>query len=181
MPTLSNEQKAYIVSAFARFEGVAEVCRSFKDEFGLDLPKPHALAYNPGGVKYRGARKWHDLFERERKSFLDNVNSIGIANKTYRLQELHKLCLVAIGRKNIKLACEILEQAAKEMGEVFTNRREVKSENKSITAHMTTEELRQNILSDLNKLGVEAPAALVPGLGRGSRRRIEIVGRVGGK
>jgi hypothetical protein len=38
MPVLSNEQKAFIVAAFARFDGVAEVCRSFKDEFGLDLP-----------------------------------------------------------------------------------------------------------------------------------------------
>jgi hypothetical protein len=164
MPVLSNEQKAWIVGAFARFDGVAEVCRSFKDEFGLELPKPHALAYNPDGTKYRGAPKWHDLFERERETFLDNVSAIGIANKSFRLQSLDKLCAIAMERRNIKLAAEILEQAAKEMGEVFTNKREVKSENKSITAHMTTEELRNEIISDLGKLGVDATGLALPGL-----------------
>jgi hypothetical protein len=78
------------------------------------------------------------------------------------MARLEKLCVIAMERKNVKLAAEIMEQAAKEMGELFTNRREVKSENKSITAHMTTEELRQDILSDLNKLGLEAPPALLP-------------------
>jgi hypothetical protein len=164
MPVLSNEQKAYIISAFARFDGVAEVCRSFKDEYGLDLPKPHALAYNPGGTKYRGAPKWHDLFERERKSFLANVNSIGIANKTVRMQRLERLCVIAMERKNVKLAAELMEQAAKEMGEIFTNRREVKSESKVSMSHMTTEELRNEIISDLAKLGVDATGLALPGL-----------------
>jgi hypothetical protein len=164
MPTLTNEQKAFVVSAFARFEGVAEVCRSFKDEFELDLPKPHALAYNPGGANYRGAPKWRDLFELERKTFLANVNSIGIAHKTVRIQRLEHLCVIAMERKNVKLAAELMEQAAKEMGEVFTNRREVKSENKSITATMTTEELRNEIISDLSKLGVDAAGLALPRL-----------------
>jgi hypothetical protein len=136
------------------------VCRSFKDEFGLDLPKPHALAYNPGGANYRGSPKWHDLFDRERRSFLDNVSAIGIANKTVRIRRLGQLCVIAMERRNVKLAADLMEQAAKEMGEVFTNRREVKSENKSITATMTIEELRAQIMKDLNTLGIEAPKYL---------------------
>jgi hypothetical protein len=164
MPVLTNQQKAWIVGAFARFDGVAEVCRSFKDEYGIDLPKPHALAYNPGGANYRGAPKWHDLFERERKAFLDNVSAIGIANKSFRLQTLHKLCMIAMERKNVKQAAELMEQAAKEMGEVFTNRREVKSESKVSMSHLTTEELRNEIISDLAKLGVDATGLALPGL-----------------
>jgi hypothetical protein len=62
--------------------------------------------------------------------FLASVGSIGIAQKTVRLQRLEQLCLLALQRKNMKLAAELMEQAAKEMGEVFTNRREVKSESK---------------------------------------------------
>jgi hypothetical protein len=165
MPTLTNEQKALVVSAFARLEGVAEVCRLFKEQYGAEITKSHALSYNPGRAHYRSSPKWHDLFDRERKSFLNNVSSIGIANKAFRIQQLHKLCAIAMKRNNIKLAAEILEQAAKEMGEVFTNRREVKSENKSITATMTTEELRQEILNDLKQLGVDTPPALLPRLG----------------
>jgi hypothetical protein len=165
MPVLTNEQKAFIVSAFARFDGVAEVCRSFKEQYGSEITKSHALAYNPGGANYRGAPKWHDLFERERKAFLDNVNSIGISNKTVRIHRLEQLCVIALSRRNVKLAAEIMEQAAKEMGEVFTNRREVKSDVRSVTATMTTEELRKEILSDLKQLGVEAPPALLTGPG----------------
>ena len=80
------------------------------------------------------------------------------------VRTLHKLCAIAMERKNIKLACEILEQAAKEMGEVFTNRREVKSDVRSVTATMTTDQLRQEILKDLNTLGIEAPAKLQIGV-----------------
>jgi hypothetical protein len=165
MPVLNNEQKAFIVGAFARFEGVAEVCRSFKDEYGLELPKPHALAYNPGGEKYRGAPKWRELFQAERKRFTEGVNNIGIALKAVRLQKLDKLCTIAMERRNVKLACDVLEQAAKEMGEVFTNRRELKSESKVNMSHMTTEELRQGIIKDLGTLGVDASALAMPGFG----------------
>ena len=59
-----------------------------------------------------------------------------------------------------------MEQAAKEMGEVFTNKREIKSDVRSVTATMTTDELRNEILSDLNKLGIEPPATLQIGLVR---------------
>jgi hypothetical protein len=133
---------------------------SFKDKYGIDLPSPRAANYNCGGPSFHGARKWHELFLAERKRFLESTQDIGIANKTYRIQELHKLCVIAIGRKNVKLAAELMEQAAKEMGEVFTNKREIKSDVRSLTATMTTDELRNEILQDLKALGVEAPAAL---------------------
>jgi hypothetical protein len=81
-------------------------------------------------ANFRAAQKWKTLFESERTAFLASVGSIGIAQKTVRLQRLEQLCLLALQRKNMKLAAELMEQAAKEMGEVFTNRREVKSESK---------------------------------------------------
>ncbi len=101
------------------------------------------------------AERWKELFHQDRKRFLDNVDSIGIANKTVRIQRLEYLCTLALQRKNVKLAAELMEQAAKEMGEVFTNRREVKSDVRSVTATMTTDQLRQEILKDLNSLGIE--------------------------
>src|SRR6202171_6214372 len=168
--TLNDEQKAFIVKAFARFEGAREVCASFHEKYNVELSTVRAHKYNCGGPSFTGAKKWRELFEAERRHFLENVQSIGIANKTYRIQELHKLCVIAIGRENVKLAAELMEQAAKEMGEVFTNKREIRAETKSITATMTTEELRQEILNDLKTLGVEAPPQALlpaPGLGKG--------------
>jgi hypothetical protein len=128
----------------------------------VEASKPHALAYNPGGPNYRGAPKWRTLFDAERKRFLEDVGNIGIAQKAVRLQRLEKLCTIALERRNVKLAAEVLEQAAKEMGEVFTNRREVRSESKVQTSHLTTEELRQEIIHDLGKLGVDVTGLTVP-------------------
>jgi hypothetical protein len=163
---LTDEQKAFIVKGYARFEGTGEVCRSFKEKYNAELSPSHALAYNPSGVNFHGAQKWLTLFERTRKNFIENTQDIGITTKSFRLQELHKLYGAAVTRKNVKLATEILEQAAKEMGEVFTNKREIKSDVRSVTATMTTDELRNEILNDLNKLGIEPPATLQIGLVR---------------
>jgi hypothetical protein len=158
--TLNDEQKAFIVRAYARFTGTTEICRLFQEEYNVELPSPRAAKYNCGGPSFTGAKKWQQLFLAERKRFLESTQDIGIANKTYRMQELHKLCVIAIGRKNVKLAAELMEQAAKEMGEVFTNKREIRADTRTITATMTTDELRNEILKDLQALGVDAPASL---------------------
>jgi hypothetical protein len=161
---LNLEQKAFIVTAYARFEGTAEIIRSFRERYDLELTHAQANHYNVPGASCNCAPKWKELFQSVRKSFLDNVDAIGIANKTVRIQRLEYLCSLALTRKNVKLAAELMEQAAKEMGEVFTNRREVKSDVRSVTATMTTDELRQEILKDLNSLGIEAPATLQIGV-----------------
>jgi len=158
--TLNHEQKDFIVRSFARFEGCPEVCRSFLDKYGIELPAARAHKYNCAGPHFVGAKKWRQVFDAERKHFLENVQDIGIANKTVRIKRLEALCALAITRKNVKLAAELMEQAAKEMGEVFTNKREIKSDVRSLTATMTTDELRNEILADLKALGVDAPAAL---------------------
>ena len=152
---LNSEQKHFIVTSYARFDGTGEVCRTFKEKFGVDLPQAQAIHYNVAGASCMCAQRWKDLFYAVRKAFLENVDAIGIANKTVRIQRLEYLCTLALGRKNVKLAAELMEQAAKEMGEVFTNRREVKSDVRSVTATMTTDQLRQEILKDLNSLGIE--------------------------
>ena len=158
--TLTTEQKTFIVRCFARFETVSEVCRSFKEKYTVELPRARACQYNVLSASFYGAAKWVDIFRAERTRFLANADDIGITNKTVRLQRLEALCCIALERKNVKLAAELMEQAAKEMGEVFTNKREIKSDVRSLTATMTTDELRNEILADLKALGVDAPASL---------------------
>jgi hypothetical protein len=160
MARLTAEHKAFVIRAFARFASVSETARELKEEFGIDASTQQLYGYHPDTVNFRAAKQWLELFHAERKRFLESTDSIGIANKAYRLKELHKLCVIAIGRKNVKLAAELMEQAAKEMGEVFTNKREIKSDVRSLTATMTTDELRNEILKDLQALGVDAPASL---------------------
>lgn len=154
---LNSEQKVFIVTSYARFDGTTEILRSFREKYGVDLPNQQVVHYNVGTASCQCSPKLQELFHASRKAFLGNVDAIGIANKTVRIQRLEYLCSLALSRKNVKLAAELMEQAAKEMGEVFTNRREVKSDVRSVTATMTTDQLRQEILKDLNTLGIEAP------------------------
>ena len=152
MARLTSEHKAFVIRGFARYETVPEITRGLKETFGIEVGTHQLYGYHPDSINFRVSKQWLELFHRERKAFLDNVEPIGIANKTFRLQELHKNYALAMGRKNTTLACEILEQAAKEMGEVFTNKREIKSDVRSLTATMTTDELRNEILADLKAL-----------------------------
>jgi hypothetical protein len=165
MASLTPEHKAFVIKRFARYEAVSDVVIALKTEYGITVTASQLYAYHPDSVGYRSAQKWRELFYAERKAFLEGIDSIGISQKTYRLQSLHTLHAVAMRRNNVALAAQLMEQAAKEMGEVFTNRREVRAETRSITATMTTEELRQEILNDLKVLGVEAPTLALPGLG----------------
>ncbi|EHK65287.1 hypothetical protein KYC_17372 [Achromobacter arsenitoxydans SY8] len=70
------------------------------------------------------AKKWADLFEATRKRFREEVAEIPIADQAFRLRALGKIYERHISRGNVVGAAGVLEQAAKEVGGAFTNRRE---------------------------------------------------------
>src|SRR5690606_36425432 len=77
----------------------------------------------------RMSQKLKDTFEVRRKKFLEEVSDIPGANQAYRLRQLHRMANEAMRRKNIVLAASLMEQAAKEMGGMFTNKRELSGPN----------------------------------------------------
>lgn len=99
-----------------------EITEEVKAEFGIEMSRELVRAYNPD-QRADVADKWKVLFKEARAKFLAGVSSIGIAHQPYRLAELQKLYHAA-GR-NSGLKRELLEQAAKEIGGAFTNRREL--------------------------------------------------------
>ncbi len=65
-----------------------------------------------------------------RAAFLADAATIGIAHRAVRLRTLGRLADRAEAMGNLALAAEILEQAAKEVGNAFTNKREVAGDDK---------------------------------------------------
>jgi hypothetical protein len=126
MPKLDDQHKQFIVQALACFDSPTQVSRAVKEEFGIDVPKEQVQQYNPtrAAAKWLG-KKWRALFEETRKRFLDDVAAIPVANQSYRLRSLQRLHDQAVERKNAQLAAQLLEQAAKEVGGAYTNRREL--------------------------------------------------------
>src|SRR3546814_2338138 len=59
---------------------------------------------------------------RTRKAFIDGKAEIGIAHKTGRLRTLERLVRQTEKSGNIGMTAQLLEQAAKESGDAYSNR-----------------------------------------------------------
>lgn len=130
MAALNDDQKLFIVQALACFDAPSQVIESVKQEFELDVSPQQLQAYNPATkAGARMSQKLKDIFEATRKRFLAEVSDIPVANQAYRLRQLQRMVHESMRRKNIVLAASLLEQAAKESGGMFTNRRELSGPN----------------------------------------------------
>lgn len=125
MADLSDEAKLFIVQAFARFSSPAEVVVMIREDFGIETTIQQVRTYNPEHPKFEAGGKWRPIFEAVRKVYLEDVSSIPIASQAFRLNALQKNYDRAIKHGNVVLANATLEQAAKEVGGVLTNARNV--------------------------------------------------------
>ena len=124
MAVLRSEVKAFIVQALACFDTPSQVVESVKKEFGLDLSRQQCESHDP--TKFAGRAlgvKWAELFHAARKRFREETEDIPIANRAYRLRALGRMAEKAENMKNMALTAQLLEQAAKEVGDVYVNRR----------------------------------------------------------
>lgn len=71
------------------------------------------------------APKWKVLFDITRKTFLEDTAGIAISHRAVRLRALQRMAEKAETQGNMVLAASLMEQAAKEVGDSYTNRREL--------------------------------------------------------
>jgi hypothetical protein len=124
MAALRDEVKLFIVQALACFDTPTQVSVAVKDEFGLDVPRQQVATYDP--EKYVGRQlsaKWKTIFNDTRARFREDTAAIPIASRAFRLRALARMAQQAEGMRNIALAVAVIEQAAKEVGDVYVNRR----------------------------------------------------------
>jgi hypothetical protein len=123
---LSDEVKSFIVQRLACHATPSEASEAVKEEFGLDVPRQQCALYDPGNVVAKDlSQKWRDLFAATRKAFQENFARVGIQHRAVRLEALDDMMRKAKRAKNFLLAAQLIEQAAKEVGDVYTNRREM--------------------------------------------------------
>ncbi|PJI70826.1 DUF2280 domain-containing protein [Pseudomonas asiatica] len=129
MAALRDEVKAFVVQALACFDTPSQVVVAVKENFGLEVSRQQCEAYDP--TKYVGRNlhlKWRTLFEDTRARFREETADIPIANRAFRLRALGRMAEKAESMKNMALTAQLLEQAAKEVGDVYVNR-QTKNEN----------------------------------------------------
>lgn len=124
MAQIKKEVKLFIVRSLAVFNTPSETAEAVYQEFKVVVTKQNCEKYDP--TKRAGQNLSAELkaeFEATRKQFLENPQHIPIANLAYRLQLMQRVINGA--GKNSVLILKTLEQAAKDEGGAFTNRKEI--------------------------------------------------------
>lgn len=123
MAALKHEVKRFIVQALACFDTPSQVVEQVKQEFSIEISRQQCESHDPtkrAGVNL--AARWVTLFHDTRKRFREDTAEIPIANRAYRLRALGRIVEKAENMRNLALALQVLEQAAKESGGMYVNR-----------------------------------------------------------
>ncbi|WP_375038611.1 DUF2280 domain-containing protein [Acinetobacter sp. RW6] len=165
MARLNKRVKLYIVRSLATYETPSETVKGVQEEFGITVTKQQCEAYDP--TKKTGqdlSEEFKTEFFRVRKEMNDNLSAIPIANIAYRLKRLQRFIDLDQFKENPVIVPSLLEQAAKEVGGLYTNRKEitgagggpVKTENteKPPTPVYTPEELDKLSPQELSRLAI---------------------------
>ncbi len=174
-PKLDETHRTWLVTRWAAFARPLELLRDFTEEFGFTITASLARKYDLSGLdeaaaKKRGMAKWLPLFTETRETFRASVQDIPIANAAYRVRKLDEMFDIAFEKKNWKTAAQLLEQAAKETGGMFTNKREIDGTMKhtveevpdEIKAVSLAERLRAQVIAAVNAAAVAEPEPPAP-------------------
>lgn len=126
MAALTDDVKLFIVQALACFDTPSLVAQAVKEQYGLAIDRRQVESYDP--TKKAGktvAKKLKAVFEETRAAFLQETAAVPVAKQVYRLRVLQRALDRAEKRGNDAMVLQILEQAAKDSGGAFTNRREL--------------------------------------------------------
>lgn len=123
---LSREQQTYVVQALACFDSPAVVVAALKKDFGVAISPQAVECYDPTKKAGRNlSARWKALFEETRKTFLEDTATIAISHRAVRLRALQRMADKAETQGNMVLASSLLKQAAEEVGNAYTNKREL--------------------------------------------------------
>lgn len=126
MAALKPEVKAFIIQMLACYDTPSQVVEAVQKDFGIAITRQQVETHDPTKVSGKTlAKKWVDLFNAARDRFLNEISDIPIANKAYRLRVLQRMSTTAENMKNIGMTAQLLEQAAKEVGEAYSNKQKV--------------------------------------------------------
>ena len=124
MAVLSPEIKTFIVQALACFDSPSQVAEAVRANFGMTVSRQQVEIHDPTKRSSKGlAKRWVTLFEDTRANFRETMVEVPVANRAYRLRALGRMLEEAEERGHIAQALKLLEQAAKECGDMYTVRR----------------------------------------------------------
>lgn len=156
MADLTEEQKSELVSMLACFREPAAIIAHFQSEHQLELDHKQVGRYDPTRSYYAGGEKWREIFEACRKAFVEDVSAVPISNLAYRLRLLQEGTEVARRANNWTVVASLLEQAAKEVGGMYTSKRTLQiSDNARLSPRGMSPEERRAALTEVIRRAME--------------------------
>ncbi len=148
MASLKPEVKAFIVQSLACFDPPSQVVDAVLKEFGVKITRQQAESHDPNKAAGKAlAKRWVDMFHATRERFQNETADIPIANKAYRLRVLDRMAANTERVKNYGMTAQLMEQAAKECGDAYTNKQKVEHTGKDggpiESSTLTPEEYKQ--------------------------------------
>lgn len=126
MAALKPDVKAFIIQSLACYDTPSQVVEAVQKEFGINITRQQAESHDPTKASGKTlAKKWVEMFNETRERFQNEISDIPIANKAYRLRVLDRMATNAEKMKNYGMTSQLIEQAAKEMGDAYTNRQKI--------------------------------------------------------
>lgn len=122
---LTVEQRTFVVQSLACFDRPHEIAAALKKEYAVTISLQGIEAYDPNKSAGKNlSKRWRAMFDATRNAFLTDTALVGISHRAVRLRMLDRMAEKADKQGNMVLAASLLEQAAKEVGNAFTNRHE---------------------------------------------------------
>lgn len=129
MAALTPAEQRFLVLQLAVYTPIATVVEAFEAQFGKALDRRQVWEYDCSKAANRERRSTElvELFEETRAEYQEETKAVAIGNKRWRLEQYQDLYDDAKSKGLRKTAMQILEQAAKEDGDAYTNKRDVTS------------------------------------------------------
>lgn len=125
MAALTEEAKITLVQALACYDTPSQAAEAVALAHDIKVDRMQAAKYDPTKPAGRNlGKKLVDLFHATREAFKTEAAQVPIAMQSYRLKVLQRQLERAEKQGNQAMVSTLLEQAAKEVGGAFTNRRE---------------------------------------------------------
>lgn len=152
---LPDPVKRYIVEELARFKRPSEIVKALQEVFDIDWVTARAVhGYDPTKSYYDGGAVLEALFKETRKAYVERTEDMAVANQVYRLKRLQSMSEAAEAEGKIALAAQLLEQAAKDCGGIFTNVRNIQGELNH-NHRRTPEEAREIVAAAIERQKAE--------------------------
>jgi len=122
---LKDEHKAFLVQRLAVFDSPKQAAEALMAEFGIELTPQGVEAYDPTKCAGHALReRWRTVFWTVRESFLAEFRRVPESHKAVRVKMLARAADVFKDQSNYLAMADMLEQIAKEMGDVYSSHRE---------------------------------------------------------